>query len=281
MYRIILAIALIFNLLFARCQTVPDSIPRLNKTYFKSYLKDTKDIITTPFAWNKRQLVATLIAGGIGIMIYQNDGQIQSFSQDVRNTSSDAVSKYALEPWGRGLYTTSIVGLFYLHGILAKNDRTKKVALLGAKVLVVTAPFIFLSKALVYRDRPFYPNGPNPNKWHGLAYGLRNVKSIKDLDFNTSFPSGHTTSAFAIATIIASEYKDKPIVPIVAYSLATLTGLSRIHDNKHWASDVFAGALFGYGMAKVIYNRNNAGFQVLPYSTKKETGFFMKIPING
>jgi membrane-associated phospholipid phosphatase len=70
----------------------------------------------------------------------------------------------------------------------------------------------------------------------------------------SSFPSGHTTIAFAAATVFAKEYKDKVYVPIIAYSAATLIGLSRITENKHWATDVLAGAVIGYMAGKNVVN---------------------------
>ena len=63
---------------------------------------------------------------------------------------------------------------------------------------------------------------------------------------STSFPSGHTTVIFAAATVYAEEYRNIPWVPYVSYGVATLVGLSRITENKHWISDVFAGAALGY-----------------------------------
>lgn len=262
-------------------QTTNDSTSRLSASYIASFPKDGIDIIKSPFLLSKKQAFIGFSLGVLGVLIYTQDGAIQSFSQRNRTVFTDNLSKYALEPWGRGIYTVGIMGLFYLHGMVLDNNRTKKVALLGVKTLLVTTPFILGSKMMFYRDRPFLANSPDPKQWHGIFQGLKRAKRLKELDFNTSFPSGHTTSAFAIATIINSEFKDKKAVTIVAYSLATLTGLSRIHDNKHWATDVLAGAAFGYGMAKVIVNRNNAGFQFVPYKTKTETGFFMRFPISG
>jgi membrane-associated phospholipid phosphatase len=71
---------------------------------------------------------------------------------------------------------------------------------------------------------------------------------------NSSFPSGHTTVAFAAATVFAMEYHNKPLVPILAYSAATLIGLSRIAENKHWATDVLTGAAVGYLTGKLVVN---------------------------
>ena len=71
---------------------------------------------------------------------------------------------------------------------------------------------------------------------------------------NLSFPSGHCASAFVLASVIASEYEQKPGVPFFSYGMATLTALSRINDNTHWASDVFFGSLIGYFTDKAIVN---------------------------
>jgi len=67
---------------------------------------------------------------------------------------------------------------------------------------------------------------------------------------NQSFPSGHATSAFAIATAIATDYRDKPAVPIIA--LATSVAVARVHENVHFPADVVAGALIGRATAKAI-----------------------------
>src|SRR5262249_34019131 len=57
---------------------------------------------------------------------------------------------------------------------------------------------------------------------------------------NMSFPSGHTSNAFAMATV--AEYHFGPKVGIPAYLAASLIGASRIQSNKHYLSDVVAGA---------------------------------------
>jgi membrane-associated phospholipid phosphatase len=61
---------------------------------------------------------------------------------------------------------------------------------------------------------------------------------------HASFPSGHTSVSFAWATAVDRETHEG-WVPWVVYPLASLVGWSRIHDDKHWASDVVAGAALG------------------------------------
>jgi membrane-associated phospholipid phosphatase len=69
-----------------------------------------------------------------------------------------------------------------------------------------------------------------------------------------SFPSGHTANAFFGAAVLAEEYKDQSIIyPIAGYTVATATGVFRMLNNRHWASDVLVGAGIGILSAKAAY----------------------------
>ena len=69
-----------------------------------------------------------------------------------------------------------------------------------------------------------------------------------------SFPSGHTANAFFGAAVLAEEYKDQSIIyPIAGYTVATATGIFRILNNRHWASDVLVGVGIGILSAKAAY----------------------------
>jgi len=70
---------------------------------------------------------------------------------------------------------------------------------------------------------------------------------------NESFPSGHTTIAFATAVGIDRETRAR-WVPFVVYPMAGLVGWSRIHDDEHWLSDVVAGAALGSWTATAVQN---------------------------
>jgi membrane-associated phospholipid phosphatase len=63
-----------------------------------------------------------------------------------------------------------------------------------------------------------------------------------------AFPSGHATLAFAAATVLDRETRAR-WVPMVAYPAAGLVAWSRLHDRRHWTSDVLAGAAIGFGVA--------------------------------
>jgi hypothetical protein len=70
----------------------------------------------------------------------------------------------------------------------------------------------------------------------------------------TSFPSGHTAEAFASAEFLHQEYKDvSPWYGVVGYATAATVGYLRMYNNKHWLSDVIAGAGLGIVSTKISY----------------------------
>lgn len=100
-----------------------------------------------------------------------------------------------------------------------------------------------------------------------------------DLRGNNSFPSGHTASAFAAAEFLHQEYKDvNPWIGYAGYFVATATGTLRMYNNRHWFSDVVAGAGFGIASTKISY-------WVYPYIkslfTSKETSNIVLMPMYG
>lgn len=71
---------------------------------------------------------------------------------------------------------------------------------------------------------------------------------------DASFPSGHTANAFAEAEFLNQEYRDvSPWIGYAGYTVATATGVLRLYNNKHFVSDVVAGAGFGIASTKLAY----------------------------
>jgi membrane-associated phospholipid phosphatase len=67
-------------------------------------------------------------------------------------------------------------------------------------------------------------------------------------------PSGHTTIAFALATALSDDIK-RTWASAGLYTLATGVGWARLNDNRHWLSDVAAGAALGITSAKLMNGR--------------------------
>lgn len=90
----------------------------------------------------------------------------------------------------------------------------------------------------------------------GVVNTLKQTTNVERPDGSNkhSFPSGHTATAFMTATMFTKEYGHKsPWVGVGAYSVATVTGLMRMANNKHWLSDVLTGAGIGILSTEVGY----------------------------
>jgi len=225
----------------------PKNECRINGKYFLSYFCDTKDVLISPVKWNSKEWL--LVGGIIGAttLVYTQDKPINDFFQRNRSPLTDGISKQGLERIGSGVYSLPLLGAAFLYGTIAKKEKPTRVALDGVKAFVVSGVIVQGIKMGTQRQRPYQlPQPAVPNTFEGPT---------GNSGYN-SFPSGHTTSAFSVATVIATEYKNIKWVPYVCYALAGLTGLSRINDNKHWASDVCLGAAIGFGVGKLVANQD-------------------------
>lgn len=145
----------------------------------------------------------------------------------------------------------------YLVGLAADNRRAQDLGLHAVESIMIGYAITGTIKAVGGRARP-YASGDNARNFK-LFRGVRN-------DDYRSFPSGHATAAFALASLVSSETSDwwpdtRWVIGPVIYGAATLTGVSRIYNNQHWASDVIAGAAVGTltGIKVFRYQHSNPG----------------------
>jgi membrane-associated phospholipid phosphatase len=89
------------------------------------------------------------------------------------------------------------------------------------------------------------------------ARPMDGVERSEFFDGGNSFPSGHSTQAWAVATVIANEYKHRPAVQIAAYGIASAVSVARFTGHKHYISDVIAGSALGYGIGKFVFNAHH------------------------
>ncbi|MBD2720957.1 phosphatase PAP2 family protein [Hymenobacter armeniacus] len=81
----------------------------------------------------------------------------------------------------------------------------------------------------------------------------------------SSFPSSHTSQAFLTATLLHEQYgRQYPWVSVTGYAVATATGTMRVLGNKHWATDVLAGAAIGFLSAETVWHAYPALTKLLP-----------------
>jgi membrane-associated phospholipid phosphatase len=133
---------------------------------------------------------------------------------------------------GNGRIALVVTGATYGVAALAGLDDVADPAGRVLASLVAAGMANGVLKASVGRARPRLELGPGEFRPFALDNGWQ------------SFPSGHATVAFALATAISAE-ADRPWVTVLTFSGAGLVAWSRSHEDRHWASDVVAGAAVG------------------------------------
>jgi membrane-associated phospholipid phosphatase len=151
-----------------------------------------------------------------------------------------------------------IGGSMYVVGRLSKNERLADLGWHGSEALIVGELLAGVIKGTAGRQRPsVLPRNSNDYQlFRGFFQG----------DHFRSFPSGHATSAFAAAAAVSSETsrwwpETRWIIGPILFTGATLTGVSRMYNNRHWASDVLIGAGVGTfaGLKVVRYHHSHPG----------------------
>ncbi len=247
--RNILLICFLPNLLFAQMDSI-----RLNGDYLKKYWDDTKLVVTSPIRWEGKDWVKFGLIAGTTAALFLVDEPIHNGFRDLESEKLDQFSDNFLEPFGAE-YSLAVAGSFAIFGALANDSKSTSTGLLAFESFLLSSLIVQVPKRIIGRQRP--DSGIN----------------VSPLDFESfrahGFPSGHTTAVFSVATVIATQYSETVWIPILSYSIASIAGLSRVYDNRHWFSDVFAGAALGYAVGKLVTNSKlNNRISIVPFSTK-------------
>ncbi|MDA1080561.1 MAG: phosphatase PAP2 family protein [Gemmatimonadetes bacterium] len=127
-------------------------------------------------------------------------------------------------------------------GRIVHSRTPELVGLRATEAILVSGAVTSALKGLTGRARP--DQSPGDPRDFAFARGIREQKGFR------SFPSGHATTAFALASVLDAEWKrlspERPrwLRPAL-YAVAALTAASRVFDNRHWVSDVLVGSVIG------------------------------------
>jgi hypothetical protein len=191
-------------------------------------LADAKYLVTFPARPTRKGVItASAVVGGV-VVLYLLDDQIRDQVQENPNDNLDL-----FEPLGNGQVTAFGSLGVYLGGKLSGSEEVTETGRALIESVFFTQLFTMTFKGLTGRDGP--SDSADADDFFGGG---------------SAFPSGHTSRAFAIATVLAERYGK--IAAWIAYPLATLVGLQRIQSDVHWASDVLAGAALGWGVGKAV-----------------------------
>jgi membrane-associated phospholipid phosphatase len=163
------------------------------------------------------------------------DEPIRDEVQRRRSSGSDDFAAAIRHVGQPEVYATVALGTLAT-GLVAGNS---KIARAGGRItagLVLGGALVGGIKLAVGRQRPLA--GEDQYVFHPFTK-------------TDSWPSGHTMTAFALATGVSDEVHSTPVT-IGMYTLATAVGWSRMNDNKHWLTDVLTGAAIGITSAKLM-----------------------------
>ena len=216
----------------------------LNRDYFKKIFSDIAYIGRSPLVWDRSDwITAGWIAGGTGMFIAL-DEEINSAFKNNRSIYTEKLMDI-FEPFGNGAFTVPALATVYFLSHFHENEKAKRTALIATESFLITGLYTSILKYSFGRHRP--RTGNSSTSFDGFS---------TNKNYN-SFPSGHTSTAFAIATVVANQYEKTPYIKPISYGIAAMTGLSRINFEAHWASDVFFGAALGYFTAKTLLRLHN------------------------
>lgn len=213
-------------------------------------LDDTHYVVTAPARWQSEEWKnlgwASLAVAG-SVIVIDAPWRDEMRRQPRNNTFMLYIERFGAE------YSAGVVGGFFLAGSLAENDNAMRVAQDGLTASIIASGLITPAIKIVSgRSRPYQNTGTAD--FQGLGASNR----------NSSFPSGHTTEAFALASVISAHYEESWIKGS-AYTVAALVGVARTYHDAHFASDVLAGAFIGnwVGQSVVAHNQSQRSRNVL------------------
>ncbi len=234
-------------------QTVPSRITTLPseaqreptwRTLPGDFLHDQKDLWTFPIKVAKGHylLPTLLVIGGTAGLIFADPHAMPYFQKHEKNL--DDVND-VFDPM---ITTGEVIALpagLLAAGYLRHDQREVSTALLAAEAYGDSVVVNLAIKAVTRRERP--ADVPLNGSFEGTFFngGKSPLKG-------SSFPSGHSTAVWSVATVVAERYRHrgKPWIPVLSYALATAISCSRITSMAHFPSDVFLGASLGYTIAK-------------------------------
>ena len=223
---------LLFSLLAATISNaqVTDSIQRMNSTANSASLNLLKPPLNTGNTCKQKKVSLILPAAFItyGFVSLENKS-LQNLNNNTKAeiTEDHKTPVTKLDNYLQYSPAIAVYGLNAL-GVKGKNNFRDRTIIYGLSTIISSAIVLPLKK-ITKEQRP-----------DGSGFN--------------SFPSGHTATAFAAAEFMRQEYKDvSPWYGIAGYGAAASTAILRLYNNKHWVSDVVAGAGFGILSTKLAY----------------------------
>ena len=217
---------------------------------------------SSPLRLDGRDLVGIGIAAGITGGLILLDGELDDRARVLRDGNAWVADASPIVTELGGTYGIAGAALFAGYSYLFDDARGKQTSQMLAEAYITSGIWAQVGKYAGGRERPsaaFEHPHSHGGIWYGPFERFTNPGHLSSASFS-SFPSGHTTTAFALATVFAEQYDGTLTVPIIAYTAASLVGISRMTEHAHWSSDVFVGALLGYLCGHDVVSHHRASY---------------------
>lgn len=206
---------------------------------FGKFLEVGGDVFTSPKDFESDDWIKLSASIGISGLAMLVDEDVKEFSQSHKTEFFNTIFKID-DYYHSELMAVSIVAI-YTYGLIDKNNRVRNLSLRLAEATVYGSLINMSIKFIGGRSRPFFTES---------AYDFNPFK----MNFEqTSFPSGHSTLAFAYSSVMAKEYNNF-FWKFGWYSLAAMTAYARVYNNKHWFSDIIFGSAIGLFVGEFVNN---------------------------
>lgn len=194
-------------------------------------------LVAAPLHFNGRQWCNVgLILGGT-VALFTVDPYLRDWA--IHNQNEFNAHVFNFDAWWGDKYTLAFSGILYGGGLLFQQKPIRLMGLHSLEAILYAGTLTHVFKTILGRRRPY--GGENH-----LVF-----KPFKGVTLYRSLPSGHTTGAFAVSTVLAKSL-DNVWWKTFWYGTAVMVGASRIYHNAHWLSDVFLGSVIGYSVGSFI-----------------------------
>lgn len=220
-----------------------------------------------PFRYAAKEPVKfTLGAAGLLALVF-TDHMTQPILAPRSTLSENGLIKPAEQLSGAATKPTilAIVAGLGAFGIAANSPRERETSVMLVEAVLTSEIWADVLKMASRRERPRQVEDGHAADWEGPSILFESDNP--DAGGFKSFPSGHATGMWAMATILAHQYPAHGVVPVLSYGTALAMSYSRMAVRAHWLSDVVVGGLIGYGCARQVLSAHRAD-----RTMKSETG---------
>jgi membrane-associated phospholipid phosphatase len=194
---------------------------------------DEVHILKAPF--QKKALIwDAVVLGATGVLIANDESVAYQVPVSWYQTSTNVSNACT---YG----TAAAAGGIYLTGLIKHDEHAERTGVLAAEAAIDSTILYGSMKFIFNRQRPY--TYPGEGKFFAGNFS------------SGSFPSGHATFTWTVASVIAHEYPKLP-VQLLMYGLATTVATTRVTGGDHFPSDVFVGSTLGYLVGTYVANKD-------------------------